>query len=68
MLFIRLFEKRDVLWELLWQAGSVLRVSALSVKVFIRSLSNLVDVLVGIISRTSFITCQIPQALLNYGP
>jgi len=35
---------------------------------FIRSLSNLVNMLVGITSRPSSITCQIPQALLNYGP
>jgi len=34
-------------------------------KSFIRSLSNLVSMLVCIISRPSSITCQIPQALLN---
>jgi len=42
---------------------------SLSLRVFSRSLINLVNMLVGIISRPSSITCQIPsQALLNYGP
>ena len=36
-------------------------------KSLIRSLSNLVNMLVGIISQLSSITCQIPP-LLNYGP
>jgi len=46
----------------------ILGFRSLSQIVFIRSLSNLVNILVGIISRPSSITCQIPQALLNYGP
>ena len=33
---------------------------SLSQRVFIQSLSNLVNMLVGIISQPSFITCQIP--------
>ena len=42
-------------------------VRSLSQKVFIRSLSNLVNMLVGIIS-ISAITSQTPKALLNEGP
>jgi len=42
------------------RAGGIHRVSALLVRVFIRSLSNLVNMLVCIMSRPSFITSQIP--------
>jgi len=41
---------------------------SLSQRVFIRSLSNLVNMLVCIMSRPGFITSQISQALLNNGP
>ena len=41
---------------------------SLGQRVFIRSLSNLVNMLVGTIYWPSSITSQIPQALLNYGP
>jgi len=37
-------------------------------KVFLWFLSNLLNMLVGIKSRPSFITTKSPQALLNYGP
>jgi len=41
---------------------------SLSQGVFIRSSSNLVKMLVSIISQGSSITSQFPHALLNYGP
>jgi len=60
--FIRSFEKWDVLWEHLRQAGGRCPQGfrSLSQRDFIQSLSNLVNMLVGIISRPSSITCQIP--------
>jgi len=48
---------------------SKIRVSALlSQRVFIRPLSNLVNLLVGIISRPSSITCQIPPGTPELWP
>jgi len=41
---------------------------SLTQRVFIRSLSNLVSMLVCIMSQPSSMTSQIPRALLNYGP
>jgi len=68
-LFIRPFEKRDVLREHLRRAGGrrPQGFRSLSQRVFIGSLSNLVNMLVCIMSRRSSITSQIPHALLNYG-
>ena len=41
---------------------------SLSQRVLIRSLSNLVNLLMCIMSKPISITSQIPQTLLNYGP
>jgi len=41
---------------------------SLSQRVFIRSLSNLMNMLVGIISRPRSITCQIPPGTLEFWP
>ena len=60
--FLRLFEKQDILWEHLRWVG-VWRPQgfhSLSQRVFIRSLSNLVNMLVCIMSWPSSITNQIP--------
>jgi len=67
--FICPFEKRDVLWEHLRPAGGIHRVSThKSQKVFTRSLSSLVNMLVGIISRPSSITSQIPPCTPELWP
>jgi len=70
IIFIRPFEKRDVLCggqravggQAVGRAGGrpPQGFHSLSQRVVIRSLSNLVNMLVGIISRPSFITSQIP--------
>jgi len=61
-LFICPFEKRDVLSEHLQRAGRrrPQGFRSLSQRVFIQFLSNLVNMLVGIISRPSSITSHIP--------
>jgi len=50
------------------RVGSIHRVSALLVRVFIRSLSNLVNMLVCKMSRPSFITSQIPPGTPELWP
>jgi len=74
LVFKRQFEKRDVLWEHLRQAGGQVGgrrqqgFRSLNQRVFIRSLSNLVNMLVGIISRPSFLTSQISQGTPELWP
>jgi len=70
ILFICPFEKRDVLWEHLWRAGGrrPQGFRFLSQRVFIGSLSNLVNMLVCIMSRPSSITSQIPPGTPELWP
>ena len=69
-IFIRPFEKRYVLWEHLRRTGGrrPQGFRSLSQRFFVRSLSNLVNMLVGIISRPSAITSQIPTCTPKLWP
>ena len=70
IIFICPFEKRDVLWKHLRQAGvrCPQGFHSLNQRVFIRSLSNLVNMSVCIMSRTSTITSQIPPGTPELWP